>query len=411
MYAKVAVVATVACALMIGCAATESSSKKVEEGEGANANQMNTGLPSAYNSFGLNLFAGLTSDERGKNVFISPLSIATALTMVYTGSAAETKEAMAKALSLGRETIPEVSRAAADLRRRINRQDSKVELTIANSLWARNGVRFRNEFLDRNREFFGAEISTLDFADPKSTEVINQWVDSNTKGKIKRIVEQIDAQTVMYLINAIYFKGKWKSEFDKALTGEGTFRLLDGGRKPVMLMSQGGNFPYLKGERFQAINLPYADGSVSMYIFLPNETVPLPDFLKQLTQKNWDAWMNQFRPSEGEIKLPRFKVEYEKDLNDPLKKLGMEVAFDAARANFEGMRAERDLFIQNVKHKAVAEVNEEGTEAAAATSVAIGITSVRMDRFTLIVDRPFLMAIRDNSTGSLLFLGAVYDPQ
>lgn len=399
-----------ACAL-IACATTRSSMNKVGESEGANTPPMRIGLSSSYNAFGLDLFQRLTSYDKGKNVFVSPFSIATALTMVYTGAEGETRQAMAKALSLGRETVDELSRAHDEMRKKIQRQDAKIELTIANSLWARNGVRFKNEFLERNREFFGAEISTLDFADPGAAAVINRWVDSSTKGKIDKIVEQIDSQTVMYLINAIYFKGKWKTEFDKEATGQGTFHLVDGSRKPVMLMTQTGNYPYLRGDGFQAVGLPYGDGSVGMYIFLPDEPVTLDLFLKRLSGKNWDDWMSRFRPADGDLRLPRFKLDYEKELSQPLKQMGMEVAFDPGRANFEGMRAERDLFIQNVKHKAVVEVNEEGTEAAASTSVAIGITSVRVDKFAMIVDRPFLVAIRDNTTGTLLFLGAVYDPR
>lgn len=408
MCGKTTIVA-LACAL-IGCATTQSSINRADEKEGATP-PMRSGLSSSYNTFGLNLFVKLTGEEEGKNVFVSPFSIATALTMVYTGAAGETKQAMAEALSLGPESVEKIGRAHSEMRKKIERQDSKIELSIANSLWARSGVRFKSEFLDRNREFFGAEISTLDFADPGAAAVINRWVDSSTKGKIDKIVEQIDSQTVMYLINAIYFKGRWKTEFDKAATGQGTFRLLDGSRKPVMLMTQSGNYPYLRGEGFQAVGLPYGDGSVGMYIFLPDESAPLGVFLKGLAGKNWDDWMSRFRPADGDIRLPRFKLDYEKELNQPLRQMGMEVAFDPGRANFEGMRAERDLFIQNVKHKAVVEVNEEGTEAAASTSVAIGITSVRVDKFTMIVDRPFLVAIRDNSTGSLLFLGAVYDPK
>jgi serpin B len=216
----------------------------------------------------------------------------------------------------------------------------------------------------------------------------------------------------MFLINAVYFKGQWQKKFDPAKTQLQPFHLADGKTKQTPMMAQSGNYPHFKGENFQAVSLPYGQGGAAMYLFLPNEGVSLNSFLGGLTFQNWQQWMNSFRNAPGDVKLPRFKMEYSRDLNNPLKALGMEVAFTQGKADFSGIREQKDLFISQVKHKAVLEVNEEGSEAAAATSVGMSTTSMRREpeRFNFIADRPFLLAIRDQQTGAILFLGAVFEP-
>ncbi len=363
---------------------------------------------SANTLFGFNLFSELVREDAGKNVFISPLSISIALGMTYNGAAGKTQEAMAKALELKGMKLEDINPGYAGLMKDLKSSDPRVELLIANSLWARREVEFEPDFLKRNKEFYKARITTLDFADPGSPGVINKWVSENTKGEIKKIVEQIDPQTVMFLINAIYFRGKWSCEFDKSRTKDDIFYLLDGTEKSVPMMSQSGRYQYYRGKGFQAVSLPYGDGRMSMYIFLPDEGSSLSDFLAGLNRENWGKWLPLFHYMEGDIRLPRFKLEYEKSLNNALESLGMGIAFDPGKADFRGM-SDTTLYIQSVLHKAVVEVNEEGTVAAAVTSVMMGITSVP-ERFTFIVNRPFFFAIHDNQTNSLLFMGAVVKP-
>ena len=217
----------------------------------------------------------------------------------------------------------------------------------------------------------------------------------------------------MFLINAVYFKGQWQKKFDKALTKEKPFHLPDGKQKPAPMMAQSGKYLYHRGDKFQAVSLPYGNGGVSAYLFLPDEGSSLDEFLKGFSHQKWEALINNFNSTPGDIELPRFKLDYEKTLNDPLKALGMGMAFSKADADFSGIRPERDLYISEVKHKAVIEVNEEGTEASAATSVGIAITSAQRPQqpFRFIADRPFLMAIRDSQTGAILFMGAVMEPE
>ncbi|NSW80082.1 MAG: serpin family protein [Chthonomonadetes bacterium] len=406
--------------LMAGCGSVATTGVGNEPSPQQNNNRttetprkVDPKLIEANNRFGFALLHALREADKGKNILLSPASITLALAMTYNGAAGETEQAMAKAMSLGEMDRETLNQAVLDLRQSLQNADSKVELTIANSLWARQGVTFKQQFLEVNKQYYSAQISVLDFSDPNAPATINRWVDGNTKGKIKKIVDNIPANTVMFLINAIYFNGKWQKPFDKSLTQQKPFHLANGEQKPVPMMKQTGRFSYLKGEGFQMVSLPYGGGRFSMVIVLPDEGVSLSEWMGTLDANRWKEWTSRLVMTDGELQLPRFKMDYGRTLNDALKSLGMEVAFLPDRADFSGMRNERDLFLQKVHHQAVVEVDEEGTEAAAVTSVQVGITSVQQPRppFKMVVDRPFLFAIRDTRAGIVLFLGAVYDPQ
>lgn len=373
---------------------------------------MNSNLAAASNAFGFDLFKQLRRQAGDQNVFFSPLSVTVALAMTYNGAAGETKNAMARALKIEGMNQAELNRESAELLKALKSSDPKIELAVANSLWARSGMRFNDDFLARNRQFYGAEISTLDFNNPQSVATINRWVNASTKGKISQIIDRLNPQQVMFLINAVYFKGQWQKRFDKTLTEQQPFHLPGGRQKPAPMMAQSGDYLYQRGDKFQAVSLPYGKGGVSLYLFLPDEESSIDEFLNGFSYQKWEQWINNFDNTPGDVKLPRFKLDYEKTLNDPLKDLGMGVAFNSREADFSGIRSEKDLYISEVKHKAVVEVNEEGTEAAAATSVGIAITSARQprERFTFIADRPFLMMIRDSQTGAILFMGTVMEP-
>ena len=382
-------------------------------GQPAGVNKMETRLAAADNEFGFALFSQIQAKDRDKNIFFSPLSVAFALAMTYNGAAGETQQSMARALKLDGLSLVEINRASAALTNTLVSSDPKVEMVIANSLWARQGVQFKPDFLARNRQFFGAEIASLNFGSPQAKNTINNWVSRKTRGKIPAIIDRIDAQQVLFLINAIYFKGQWQKRFDKTLTSNEPFYLLSGSPKQVPMMSQSGSYRYYRGDQFQAISLPYGNGGTSLYLFLPDQDSSLKNLLNGLNHQTWEQWMGRFRNTPGDVKIPRFKLDYEINLNEALKFLGMEAAFTAGKADFSGMRDQRDLFISEVKHKAIVELNEEGTTAAAATSVGIGVTSIQPEpqRFTFVADRPFLMAIRNQQNGAILFIGAVVEPK
>ncbi len=362
-------------------------------------------VASAHTKFGFNLLTALREDESVENIFISPLSISIALTMTYNGAVGETERAMAEVLEIEGLERDAANRSNRTLRESLGSRGPKVELSIANSIWSRQGVEFNPDFLNRNREFFGAEVASLDFSSPQALERINGWVNTNTNGKIKKIFQEIDPRTLLILINAIYFKGSWQEEFDKSKTREEVFHLSDGSEKRVPMMRREGAYPYFRGDNFETARLPYGDGNVSMYIFLPNHDSNLNEFLDNLNAGNWASWLSQFSTvrEDSMMILPHFKLEYEIKLNDTLKAMGMEIAFSSG-ADFSGMGP--SLLISEVRHKAVVEVNEEGTEAAAAT-VVVGIESVPP---IFRVDRPFFFAIYDSRTKTILFMGIVREP-
>jgi serpin B len=215
----------------------------------------------------------------------------------------------------------------------------------------------------------------------------------------------------LVLVNAVYFHGRWKDPFEQTATVVRPFTLLSGAKPQCPFMSRSGSYKYLKGDGFQAIRLPYGSDRFAMYVVLPDAIDGLPALLRGLDRKEWSAWLGKMQPSEGSISLPRFKVEYGEELSKPLVALGMASAF--AKADFSGMTVHRDLFISEVAHKTYVDVNEEGTEAAAATEVGVAASSAPMSPgtpFNMVVDHPFLCAIRDDKTGEILFLGAIYDP-
>ena len=360
-------------------------------------------VASANTRFGFKLLHDLRERDPGGNIFISPLSISIALTMTYNGAVGETERAMAEVLEIDGLDLSTINNSNRALRTSLENPDPKVEISIANSIWSRQGVDFNPDFLERNRVFFGAEIAALDFSLPQATATINEWVNTNTNGKIEKIVDRINPQTLLFLINAIYFKGNWRDEFDKSMTRSGVFHLSDGSEKQVQMMRREGEYPYFRGERFEATSLPYGDGRVSMYIFLPNRDSNLNKFLRNLNAENWEGWIAQLQDRRQTMMLPRFKLEYEVRLNDTLEALGMGIAFGGG-ADFSGMGP--SLFISEVRHKTFVEVNEEGTEAAAVTAV-VGVKSLPP---AFRVDRPFFFAIYDAETETILFVGTVTEP-
>ncbi len=368
-------------------------------------------LVTAQTNFGFQLFAQLIQKDGTQNRMISPSSVAIALSMLYNGAAGSTQQAMSEALQLQGLRLEELNQANAALVTSLENADPKVKLSIANSLWGEQGVHFNPDFLQRNQTYYNAEITTLNFADPGVLTQINNWVSQNTAGKIDRIIDRIDPQQVMFLINAVYFKGNWTKQFQPEETIDRPFHLLDNTQKPHPLMSQSGSYRYAETDQFQAISLPYGDGRLSMLVFLPKPESSLEQFQANLTAENWNLWLQEFQQREGSIQLPKFKTEYERSLNDVLQALGMDVIFDSNQADFSHL-SDVVTHVDEVKHKTYIDVNEEGTEAAAVTSIGIRATSISpVQPFQMTVDRPFFYAIRDNQTGTLLFMGTVVNPE
>ncbi len=369
------------------------------------------------NSFGVKLLSKLGEiEDENDNIFISPLSISMALGMVLHGARNETQQEMKETLEFHNLSIDEINHSYRGLLDLLPYVDPSIEMIIANSVWYRYTFPVLEEFIETNKKYFDAEVQALDFDKPEASQIMNNWVNRKTNGHIDEIVpDDIDPLTVMYLINAIYFKGDWTYQFDRDDTREADFTLPDGTTKKVQMMQQENAFRMYRSLDVNILELPYGDEHYSMIIILPPRDVSIHEFTGSITAEKWQEWMNMI-PDKGRdgsmVYLPRFTLEYKKSLPEVLKALGMELAFIPHLADFSGVydqtKEPRNAYISDVMHKTFVDVNEEGTEAAAATSVEVSLTSMP-PQFR--VDRPFLMAIRENSSGTILFIGKIVNPE
>ncbi len=369
---------------------------------------LDTRLIEASNRFSFNLFNRIAKKQTNKNIFISPLSISLALSMTYNGASGETQNAMAKTLEVQGIAISEVNNFNRILQESLLSIDKGTEISIANSLWANKDFSLKQAFVYNTKAYYQAKLSNLDFSDRNAATIINDWVKQQTKGKINKIIEETNSDTVIILVNAIYFKSGWRKPFDQSNTKPKPFTLDNGTKIQHPAMSQSGVYSYLDMPEFQAIKLPYRSTRFSMDIFLPKSTFNLTKFQKQLTAKNWQVWSDQFVKREGLVQIPKFKIEYSIDLIETLKNMGMQIAFSSA-ADFRNLSAE-NVLITEVIHKTFVDVNEQGTEAAAVTLVDVGRGLVSPEDFQMIINRPFFFAISDRQTGTILFMGAIKNP-
>lgn len=361
------------------------------------------------NDFGFSLFEALNTNSKTENIFISPFSVSTALAMTLNGAAGETNSEMNSALKYSGWNKDSLNTAFRDLLKILPELDKKVKINNANSIWYRTGFNVLPDFLDINKHFFNAEIGEKDFSNPNSLTVINKWIEDKTEGKIKDVLKVLDPQTVMLLINAIYFKAQWKYEFDKNKTTTEKFNLENGNQVNVSMMHASKmQVPYYQSSKFSMIDLPYSDSVYTMSILLPKANYKVEDIIKDMNIVNWENIREKMVNTEIDVAIPKFKLEYKTSLKSVLPDLGMKQAFMPGVADFSGINGMKNLFIDDVIHQSFVEVDEAGTEAAAVTVVIINVTSVG-DSFY--ANRPFVFLIRDNKTNSILFLGKMMKPQ
>lgn len=370
--------------------------------------KLDLSLVDANTQFGFNLYRELIAEDRDENIFISPFSILMALAMTYNGALGDTNLAMSEALEFKGFDLEELNLGFHDLMISIKNADSDIDIAIANSIWQRLGSDADKDFIERNRKYYDSEVRELDFSSPDAVDTINEWIDDATRGKIDKMLTEVSADVVMYLINAIYFKGNWTYEFDEVFTEEEDFYLLDGSTKKVPMMAQREDFRYLKESNYSSIRLPYGQEKMAMYIILPDNGVDIDIVMGSFDSEKWQNYLSSFSETEVELKMPKFKMEYGiKLLNDALTNLGMGIAF-SPDADFSGINP--DIFISRVLHKAVIEVNEKGSEAAAATVIEMDGGGGIAETVEFIVDRPFFFVITDDRTESILFMGKVVEP-
>ncbi|MFW6101430.1 MAG: serpin family protein [Bacteroidota bacterium] len=365
------------------------------------------------NKFGFELMQKIAeSQDEAKNTMISPVSVSLALAMTYNGAAGETKKAMEETLHLNGLSTEQINESYKSLMESLLSVDEKVTMEIANSIWYREEFQVEQDFIDVNEKYYDAGVSALDFDNPEAVDIINNWVAEKTHNKIPEIIEKIDPLDVMFLINALYFNGKWKYQFDEEKTTEEPFYLEDGSEIQTDMMVTETDLRYHRNDLFQAVELPYGRGNYSMVCFLPSNDHQPDDIIAAMNNENWDQWMENLDTTGIEMHLPKFKFEYKKKLNEMLKLLGIEEAFNPDESDFSGINPDRkDLHISEVLHKTFVEVDEKGTEAAAVTSVTMGITSIGGGGpMVLRFDRPFVFAIREVTTNTIVFMGKLEDP-
>jgi len=364
----------------------------------------------AYNRFGFELLGQCRKTLAATNFFLSPAGVVFALSMVQNGAGGETLRQIQAMLHTEEIPVAEVNEANKVLLSHLSNLDPKIKLEIANSIWTDQRAEIRPGFIAANRRWYNAEAASADFQDPTTVKKINEWVSDHTHGKIPEMVRApLDPMLRLILLDAIYFKGDWLAPFETNLTRELPFRLASGATVAHPRMKHSGKFEYYEGEDVQAVELPYAGRDISMYVFLPKGRLDgLPAVLRAET---FDQWIGRMQSRQGTVELPRFKLENEYDLKNVLGSLGMRAAF-TKEADLSGISDEA-LCIDWVKQKTYLEVNEQGTVAAAVTGVGVRAMAMRAPEapFEMVVDRPFLLAIREKQTGLILFVGAIFDPR
>jgi serine protease inhibitor len=362
------------------------------------------------NAFGCSLVQSLETSKQ-PNLLISPAGIEIALGMVYVGASGETAEAMGQTLGLDKSSREAALEDLATLQVTLEKAVPGVTLKVANSLWVDQSVRLNEEFSSDLDKIFKSKFESLTFSDPATMTRINDWVSRQTEGKIGRLLEDPPIPPI-FLADAVYFHASWSSPFKKEADREQPFHLADGSTSKVKMMRQNGFFQYAKRPGYEVVALPYVGNRFAMVCLLPDESVDT--LITKLKDSSWSELLTALRPAQGTVALPKFKVNYGVTLNQALSNLGMGIAFDGSRAQFTRMvDTPRRLFIGSVIHKTFLEVDEEGSTAAAATGTQMRTSVILRPRedFNLVFDRPFLVAITDQESGTILFLGIIGSPK
>ena len=362
----------------------------------------------ASNAFSFALFDTVSAAQPATNVFLSPLSASMSLGMALNGAADTTYDQMRSALRFGTASQADINAGYRSLLNLLTSLDPGVQMNVANSIWYRSDFPFYKTFLDTATTYFDAEVQPLDFDNADaSMGIINGWVSDKTDGKIPSIVDAIKSTDVMFLVNAVYFKAGWRTRFDAALTRDTLFTAADGTQQPVKLMEREGTMDYAKGATYQAVDLPYSDSAYTMTVVLPAPGTSVDALVASLTPAFWSGLTASLHPAKVSLSLPKLTLNYNRQLNTDLGALGMPLAFVRDRADFSGMSSlGHSLYISYVKQNTYLSVDENGTEAAAAT--VTGVSTTAYEPPTVVsVDRPYLFVIRERLSGTIVFMGKV----
>jgi serpin B len=400
---KILVLALLLLSIVIGC------TKQQEPAPGnIPMTEKSLQLVKSDNDFGFKLFTALPVD-RTHNLMISPFSISMALSMTLNGAKGDTKTAMVNTLGFEGLTPEEINQVYLDLVNALKKTDDKVILNVANSIWIKEGFPVLDSFVKVNQQFYEASVQNLPF-DQTAVQTINNWVNSKTNGKIPTILDSISPEEIMFLINAIYFNGKWQIQFDPSKTINTSFTLADGSTVSVPMMKLKEKFGFSEQSSYKALKMPYGRGKFEMVLLLPEPGTAPEEIIKQFNRSKWETLLSSLNnQAETDVWIPRFEYSWEMEMKQILSSLGMGIAF-TDQADFSQINANQPLLLTRVKHKTYIKVNEEGTEAAAVTSVGVGVTSVPVAQPEFHATRPFFYVITEEDTGAILFMGKVENP-
>jgi len=365
------------------------------------------------NTFSFKMFKEVSALAKEPNTFFSPLSLNMALGMLYNGTSGETRTEMAEILGMAGFTETEINEYYQKMSQALLKIDPLTEISIANSVWYRIGFPVKQSFIDINKKYFDAEVKSLDFKKSDAADIINKWCAEKTKNRIKEIIESpIGNDVAMYLINALYFKSKWQFEFDKKNTKRDDFTKADNKKIKVNMMEQTTTLPYYADQYLQCVEMPYGNQAFSMVAILPADNMNIDQLIEHLDNNKWQNVVSNLYERNVWVKFPRFKIECEISLNEPVWNVGMQQIFIPVIADLSNITDAFNLFVSNIKQKTFVEVNEEGTEAAAVTAIEIRYLSAGPDNpIQFFANRPFLYLIKEKSTGAILFIGRMDEPR
>jgi serpin B len=417
MKKTVALLSTLSAIFLFSCDENSNSNGSLPEPIRLQLSEAEVRMAGNGNTSAMNFFSVVHEQQKGaENIILSPLSLNMALAMLLNGANGETGQAIQQTMGMGDYSPAAINEYFKKLRETFVKTDPSAQLALANSIWYHLDLSVKSDFINTNRTWYNAEISGIDFADSQAPAIINQWCSNHTNGLIKEMVKKIPENTVMYLLNALYFKGKWADGygFNQSATQNDVFTKEDGSELTVKMMQQNNILGYYQDDYLSLTSLSYGNQAFSMVFVLPNPGVSFDHLAAQLKQEDyWKQCLASMDAYEVDLYIPRFKIEYEINLNDALNQMGMGIALSES-ADFSGI-SDMSLCVSEARQKAFIEVNEVGTEAAVVTQIGMGLTAAgpppEPEKVTFRADRPFLFAIQENSTGTLLFLGKIGNPQ
>ena len=409
MKTLISLVAVLAFGMICSCQQVDSGNDVLKNIE---MDEKSSQLISADNEFGLELFQQIRDESTEENIMISPLSISVAFAMAYNGADGNTKTEMEKAMKLNGLTPEQINNSYKMLINALQSLDKDVVFELANAIYYADGFQVKTDFLNINKNIYNAEVEKLDFAAPAAVETINNWVADKTHDKITKIIEKLNPLDRMVLLNAVYFNGIWKNKFAEEGTHNLPFTKTDGSTIEVAMMNKEEKLDYTTNSLFSAIKMPYGEGQYNMIVMLPANGKNSQDVINSLSSENWKNWESALKVTDNVVvTMPRFKYEFKTELEKVLTKMGMAKAFQPGIADFSKISAE-ELYISSALHKSYIDVNENGTEAAAVTSITFSNTSAGNEppKTYFTVNKPFVFAITEKDTEAILFIGEVQHP-